>query len=99
MNNIILNNTPVISEYTKGTIDTYTKIYQIIKDRKEKTNTEINTEVLITLLDNKLISVESAKRLVLQNKVTITDDSILDNYEESDIYLYLDKEIYSKIGG
>ena len=61
--------------------------------------TEINTEVLITLLENKLISVESAKKLVFQNKVLITDETILDNYQESEIFNYLNEEIYNKIGG
>lgn len=97
LNNFILNNTPIISGYVSDTIDTYTKVYNIIKNREEKTNAEINTEVLITLLDNNLISVESAKRLVTQNKIIITDESILDNYEESDIYNYLNEEIYDKL--
>lgn len=99
LNNFVLNNTPVISDYVSDTTDTYTKIYNIIRNRKNKTDTEINTEVLITLLDNNLISVESAKTLVHRNKVSITDESILDNYQESDIYNYLNKEIYNKIGG
>lgn len=99
LNNYVLNNTPVISDYVSDTVDTYTKVYNIIKNRENKSDTEINTEVLITLLDNNLISVESAKRLVEQNKIIITDKSILDNYEESDIYNYLNEKIYSKIGG
>ena len=97
LNNYILENTPIISTYASSTVDTYSKIYSIIKNKKEKTNIEINTEVLITLLDNKLISVESAKKLVLQNKVPITDETILDNYKESEIYNYLNNEIYNKI--
>lgn len=97
LNNYILEETPIISTYASSTVDTYSKIYSIIKNKKEKTNIEINTEVLITLLDNKLISVESAKKLVLQNKVPITDETILDNYKESEIYNYLNNEIYNKI--
>jgi len=99
LNNFVLNNTPVISNYVSNTTDTYTKVYNIIKNRKDKTDTEINTEVLITLLDNKLISVESAKDLVHRNKVAITDPNILNDYQESDIYNYLNNEIYNKIGG
>ena len=54
------------------------------------TNTEINTLVLVKLLDNKLITVDSAKRLVNSNKIIITDKTILDNYSD-DKYFY--KEI------
>lgn len=99
LNNFILNNTPVISGYVSDTVDTYSKVYSIIRNRKNKTDSEINTEVLITLLDNRLISVESARKLVFQNKVIITDEKILDNYKESELYNYLDDQVYSKIGG
>ncbi len=94
MNNYILNNTPIISKYVIDTTDTYSKIYDILKNRKDKSNKEINTEVLITLLDNKLISVESAKKLVEQNKIEITEELNLDNYKESDVYNYLNDKIY-----
>lgn len=99
LNDQILNNTPIISGYVSNTVNTYSEVYKIIKNRENKTNTEINTEVLITLLENKLISVESAKKLVFQNKVLITDETILDNYQESEIFNYLNEEIYNKIGG
>lgn len=94
MNNYILNNTPIISKYVTETTDTYSKIYDILKNRKDKSNKEINTEVLITLLDNKLISVESAKKLVEQNKMEITEELNLDDYKESDVYNYLNDKIY-----
>ena len=84
--NEILKNTPIISQYVDGTVTTYNEVYKVLKNRKDKTNEEINTEVLIILLNNKLISVESAKKLVFQNKIFITDESILDNYEESEMY-------------
>ena len=94
MNNYILNNTPIISKYVIDTTDTYSKIYDILKNREDKSNKEINTEVLITLLDNKLISVESAKKLVEQNKMEITEELNLDDYKESDVYNYLNDKIY-----
>ena len=57
----------------------------------------INTLVLATLLDNKLISVESAKTLVSTNKITINDSSILDNYSDDEsLYDKLKEEYYDK---
>ena len=92
----MLNDTPIISEYTKDTAQTYKDIYIILKNKKKKTNIEVNTEVLVALLDNKLISIESAKQLVEQNKIIITDESILDNYQESDLYKKLNDMLENK---
>ena len=82
----MLNDTPIISEYTKDTAQTYKDIYLILKNKEKKTNLEVNTEVLVALLDNNLISVESAKKLVEQNKINITNENFLDNYQESELY-------------
>ena len=85
--NMILDKTPILSNMVDDTVDVYTDVYNIIKNKDNKTNKEINTLVLATLLDNKLITIESAKKLVLTNKVIIEDESILDNYEEDcDLY-------------
>ena len=69
------------------TVDVYTDVWNIIKKKDDKSNKEVNTLVLATLLDNNLITIESAKKLVLSNKITIEDESILDNYvEDGDLY-------------
>jgi len=99
VNNFILNDTPLISKYANDTVKTYSEVYKIIKNRDNKSKAYVNTEFLMVLLENKLISVESAKKLVNANKIEVVDKAILDNYEESEIYNYLDSEIFEKIGG
>lgn len=83
----ILNNTPILSTMVDDTVKAYTDVWEIIKDKDDMTNTEVNTLVLVKLLDNKLITVDSAKKLVDANKIIITDKSILDNYSD-DEYFY-----------
>ena len=90
----ILNDTPVLSDLTNDTVSVYSNIWKIIKNKDNKDRKEINTLVLASLLDHKLISVESAKELVESNKIIIKDNSILDNYDEdSNFYDYI-KEKY-----
>ena len=70
-----------------NTVSVYTEVWNIIENREGKTNKEVNTLVLVTLLDNDLITVESAKKLVDTNKIIIEDESILDNYHsDGDLY-------------
>jgi len=90
--NFILNNTPILSDMVDDTVEVYKDVWNIIKDKEGKTNKEINTLVLATLLDNELITIESAKKLVLTNKITIEDESILENYKsDGDLYDKLKK--------
>ena len=85
--NKILENTPIVSVYSD--------VWEIIKNREDKDNKEINTLVLGSLLDHKLITIESAKKLVDTNKIIISDTTILDQYENNgNFYDYL-KEKYS----
>ena len=94
----ILNNTPILSGMVDDTVEVYTDVWNIIQNKENKTTKEINTLVLATLLDNKLITVESAKKLVLTNKVSIEDESILDNYEsDGDLYDKLKQKYHSKL--
>ena len=83
----ILNNTPILSTMVDDTVKAYSDVWKIIKDKYDMTNAEVNTLVLVKLLDNKLITVDSAKKLVDANKIIITDKSILDNYSD-DEYFY-----------
>ncbi len=93
--NKILNETPILSDLTNDTVSVYSNIWQIIKNKDNKDRKEINTLVLASLLDNKLISVESAKKLVESNKIIIKDKSILEKYDEdSNFYDYI-KEKYN----
>ena len=91
----ILNNTPILSGLVDDTVDVYTDVWNVIKNKEGRTNKEINTLVIATLLDNKLITIESAKELVFTNKITIEDESILDNYKsDGDLYDKLEEKYY-----
>ena len=87
MGNKILKDTPILSELVDDTVTVY-------RNKDEKTNAEVNTLVLASLLDNRLITIESAKKLVEANKIIITDKSILDNYDENNSFLEYLKNKY-----
>lgn len=78
MNNFILNNTPVLSSVSEEIIDIYGDVYNIIDNRKGKTNEQLNEEILKVLIDKKVVTKESAKKLVDRNKVHINDKSIVE---------------------
>ena len=91
--NVILDDTPILSDMVDDTVDVYVDVWEIIKDKNNNVN-KTNTLVLATMLDNKLITVESAKKLVETNKVIVDDPGFLDNYEmDGDLYDKL-KEVY-----
>ena len=78
MNNFILNNTPVLSGVSGEIIDIYGDVYNIIENRKNKTNDQLNEEILKVLIDKKVVTKESAKKLVDKNKIHINDKSIVE---------------------
>ena len=78
MNNFILNNTPVLSGVSEEIIDIYGDVYDIIDNRKDKSNEEMNEEILKVLIDKKVVTKESAKKLVDKNKIHINDKSIVE---------------------
>ena len=78
MNNFILNNTPVLSGVSEEIIDIYGYVYNIIDNRKNKTNEQLNEEILKVLIDKKVVTKESAKKLVDKNKIHINDKSIVE---------------------
>lgn len=90
----ILENTPVLSGLVDDTVEVYSDVWGIIRDKEDKSNKEINTLVLATLLDNKLITVDSAKELVHSNKIIIEDVSLLDEYEDDGTFYDELKERY-----
>ena len=77
MNNFILNNTPVLSGVSEEIIDIYGDVYNI-DNRKNKTNEQLNEEILKVLIDKKVVTKESAKKLVDKNKIHINDKSIVE---------------------
>ena len=78
MNNFILNNTPVLSGVSEEIIDIYGDVYNIIDNRNNKTNEQLNEEILKVLIDKKVVTKESAKKLVDKNKIHINDKSIVE---------------------
>lgn len=93
----ILENTPILSNMVDETVEVYSDVWNIIKNREGNSNKEINTLVLATLLDNELISIDSAQKLVESNKIIIEDDSILDEYaDDGTFYDELKERYYDK---
>ena len=80
---IILKNTPILSEMADDTVEVYSDVWEIIQNKKGRSNDEINTLVLTSLLDHKLITTESAKKLVESNKISIEDKSLIDKYQQN----------------
>lgn len=78
LGDFILNNTPILSVVSEEMIDIYGSVYNIIDEKDNKSNEELNEEVLSFLISKQVISKDSAKRLVEQNKVHINDVSIFD---------------------
>ena len=76
--NFMLNNTPILSGISEEMIDIYGNVYTIVTEKDNKTNEELNEEVLTFLIDKQVLSKESAKKLVEQNKIHINDKSILE---------------------
>lgn len=93
----ILEDTFVLSELVDDTVDAYSDVWKIIANKENRSNKEINTLVLVTLLDNELITVDSARKLVESNKITIEDSSVLDEYQNNseDVFERLKERYYA----
>ena len=90
----ILEDTPILSGLVDDTVEVYGDVANIIRNRGDKSNKEINTFVLATLLDNKLITIDSARELVESNKIIIEDNSLLDQYQDNGTFYDELKERY-----
>lgn len=93
--NSVLENTPILSNLVSDTVDVYKDVWTVIKNKDNKSNKEVNSLVLATLLDNKLITIDSARKLVESNKIIIEDNSILDNYKDDGNFYEEIKERYN----
>lgn len=72
--NYIMEETPYLSKYTNKTIEVYTNLYDIIDNRKEKSNKEVNEEALDLMLKYDIITDKSAEKLIKSNKVDVSDN-------------------------
>ncbi len=75
-----MTETPYLSKYTNKTVEIYNNIYEIVDNRKDKSNKEINEETMDLMLKYDIITLESAKKLIKDNKVSVSSN-YLEKYE------------------
>lgn len=78
MVNFMLDDTPILSSMSNEMIDIYDNVYNIVINRKDKNNEEINTEITKLMIDKKVLTKESARKLVDRNKLHINNKEILE---------------------
>ena len=94
---MILKNTPILSEMADDTVEVYGDVWKIIQNKSGKSNSEINSLVLTSLLDHRLITPDSARKLVESNKISIEDKSLIDKYQrDKDFYQELKERYYDQ---
>lgn len=76
--NFMLDDTPILSSMSSEMIDIYDNVYNIVINRKDKSNEEINTEITKLMIDKKVLTKESARKLVDGNKLHINNKEILE---------------------
>ena len=79
MANIILKDTPIISNFTEDTADTYMKVYNLLHNDSNKSNKELNEEILTLLIDKGVVTKESADHLIRSGKIAVNDDNFIEN--------------------
>lgn len=85
MRDVVLYNTPIVSQMTKGMVDTFDEIKKITDDYKDKkiTNNEYDLESINILLKYKVVDIKAMKKLVKSKKVNIKNiESVIIKYEE-----------------
>lgn len=78
VSDFMLNNTPILSSLADEMVDIYGNVYNIITNRDDKSDEDINTEITKFMIDKKVLTKESARKLVDRNKLHINDESILE---------------------
>lgn len=78
MVNFMLDDTPILSSMSSEMIDIYDNVYNIVINRKDKNNEEINTEITKLMIDKNVLTKESARKLVDRNKLHISNKEILE---------------------
>ena len=77
----IITETPILSKYTGKTLDIYNDLYDLIDNRENETNEQVNEEAMKLMLEYDIITTDSAEKLIAQNKVLVDDDSFIDEYK------------------
>lgn len=70
----MLKETPILSKYTAKTVDVYNDIYNVVINGKDKSNKELNEETMDLMLKYDMITSESANKLIISNKVSVSDE-------------------------
>jgi uncharacterized membrane protein required for colicin V production len=78
--NYIMEETPYLSKYTGKTVKIYNDLYEVIDNKGNKTNKQINEEAMDLMLKYDIITLESAKKLIKDNKVSVSSN-YLEKYE------------------
>ena len=77
----ILEKTPILSKYTNKTLAIYNDLYNIIDNKENKTNEQVNESAMDLMLKYEIITPASARKLIDKNKVNVSDDSFIDKYQ------------------
>ena len=77
----ILEKTPILSKYTNKTLEIYNDLYNIIDNKENKTNEQVNESAMDLMLKYEIITPSSARKLIDKNKVSVSDDSFIDKYQ------------------
>ena len=76
--NFIINNTPILSGISEDMINIYDDVYDVVINNNSKTDEQLNSDITKILIDNNVITKESARKLVERNKLHINDKTILE---------------------
>ena len=76
--NFIINNTPILSGISEDMINIYDDVYDVVINKNSKTDEQLNNDITKILIDNNVITKESARKLVERNKLHINDKTILE---------------------
>ena len=75
LSGIILEHTPVLTEYTDDTRELYNEVFEISnKYKKEKDKTGMNQEILKKLIEYKFITKENVDYLISTGKIKYTEE-------------------------
>ena len=74
--NFIINNTPILSGISEDMINIYDDVYDVVINKNSKTDEQLNSDITKILIDNNVITKESARKLVERNKLHINDKTI-----------------------
>ena len=59
-------------------INIYDDVYDVVINKNSKTDEQLNSDITKILIDNNVITKESARKLVDKNKLHINDKTILE---------------------